>query len=299
MDVALKQFTFQSGNDGPHLLITGGVHGDEFESIVAIRRLITSLESDETSILQGSLTCVPIVNESAFLRGHRCADDDLDLARSCPGNATGSITEQTAFALSQLIETADLYIDLHTGGTEFSVWPLAGYVLHKDKQTYETQRRMALAFNLPFVWGTAGNLDGRSLSVARDANVPAIYCEYLGAATCDPVGADAYLEGVLNVMAEFGMIKKSSPPNRVQHIVEDATPGSGHMQVCHPAPATGYFESAVRLGDSIEVGQPIGNVVDMTGERHAVNADKTGIVLVIRTFPRVFKGQSVGVIANI
>ena len=31
-----------SGHDtGPHLLITGGVHGDEFEPIVAIRRLIS------------------------------------------------------------------------------------------------------------------------------------------------------------------------------------------------------------------------------------------------------------------
>lgn len=39
---------------------------------------------------------------------------------------------------------------------------------------------MARAFGLPLIWGTDPTLPGRSLSVARDANVPAIYAEYLG-----------------------------------------------------------------------------------------------------------------------
>jgi hypothetical protein len=33
----LKLFRFAGADNGPHLLITGGVHGDEFESIAAIR----------------------------------------------------------------------------------------------------------------------------------------------------------------------------------------------------------------------------------------------------------------------
>jgi predicted deacylase len=198
-----------------------------------------------------------------------------------------------------LIETADLYIDLHTGGTEFSVWPLAGYVLHKDQPTYEAQRRMALAFNLPFVWGTAGDLDGRSLSIARDANIPAIYCEYLGAANCDAQGVEAYVEGCLNVMAEFEMLKRDLPASRVQHVVEDHSPGSGHMQVCNPSPATGFFQSIVKLGDQVEAGQQLGWVDDLHGNRHRVDADKTGIVLVLRTFPRVRNGESVGVVAEL
>ena len=295
----LSKRVFCGQPDGSHLLITGGVHGDEFEPMVAIRRLIDRFDSDAAlaSTLRGSLTLVPVVNEAAFLRGHRCADDGLDLARVCPGRMDGSITEKTARALSDLIEAADYYIDLHTGGTEFSVLPLAGYSMHENPDVLNTQRRMAKAFNLPTVWGTAGNLEGRSLSVARDANVPAIYAEYLGSATCQVEGVAAYVDGCLNVMAALGMIDRRLPESRFVRSVEDPRPGSGHMQVCNPSPLTGYFEPAVRLGDVVQIGDALGTVFDLSGsQRQTIAAQQAGIVLVLRTFPRVHAGESVGVI---
>jgi predicted deacylase len=238
-----------------------------------------------------------VVNENAFYRGHRCAEDGLDLARTCPGRKDGSVTEQTAAALSDLIRASTHYLDLHTGGTELSVLPLAGYNLVEDSEVLEIQRRMARAFNLPVIWGSSANLDGRSLSVARDAGVPAIYCEYLGSATRSSAGVDAYFEGVLNVMADLGMIHRTLPASRVEEVVEDTRPGSGHMQVCHPAPMDGCFEPAVALGDKVEKGQPLGHVLDFTGEVGLpVNAEESGRLIVQRTFPRVRKGDSVGVI---
>ncbi len=299
MTLQLKQFAFRGAADGPHLLITGGVHGDEFEPMAAIRRLISLFEnhSPDISGFRGRVTLIPVVNEAAFLRGHRCADDGLDLARTCPGRADGSITEQTAWALSESIRSADFYIDLHTGGTELSVYPLTGYVLHANPDVLATQRRLARAFNLPVVWGTAANLEGRSLSVARDANVPAIYCEYLGTATCDPAGVEAYVNGCLNVMSELGMLDWAQPPNRVKHVVENPDPGSGHMQVCNPSPITGYFETRVKLGDAVRAGDQLGTVHPLDGGAPSViAATQSGIVLVLRTFPRVRAGESVGVV---
>ena len=287
---------FRADDRGPRLLVTGGVHGDEFEPILAIRRLIRLFTGDDP-LVSGSVTFVPVVNENAFYRGHRCAEDGLDLARTCPGRKDGSVTEQTASALSDLIRASTHYIDLHTGGTELTVLPLAGYNLVEDSEVLEIQRRMARAFNLPVIWGSSANLDGRSLSVARDAGVPAIYCEYLGSATRSSAGVDAYFEGVLNVMADLGMIHRTLPASRVEEVVEDTRPGSGHMQVCHPAPMDGCFESAVALGDNVEKGQPLGHVLDFTGEVGLpVNAEESGRLIVQRTFPRVRKGDSVGVI---
>ncbi|MEK6259776.1 MAG: succinylglutamate desuccinylase/aspartoacylase family protein [Planctomycetota bacterium] len=299
MTLQLKQFAFRGTSDGPHLLITGGVHGDEFEPMAAIRRLIALFENHSSDIsgFRGRVTLIPVVNEAAFLRGHRCADDGLDLARTCPGRADGSVTEQTAWALSESIRSADDYIDLHTGGTELSVYPLTGYVLHANPDVLAVQRRMARAFNLPVVWGTAANLEGRSLSVARDANVPAIYCEYLGSATCDPAGVEACVNGCLNVMCELGMLDRPRPVSRVEHVVENPQPDSGHMQVCNPSPIAGYFESNVKLGDTVRAGDPLGTVHPLDGRKPAIiTATQTGIVLVLRTFPRVRAGESVGVV---
>lgn len=299
MTVTLTNFTFQSQSTGPHLLITGGVHGDEFEPIAAIRTLTHLFREQDLSVreFRGRVTLVPVVNEAAFLRGHRCAEDGKDLARTCPGSPDGTVTEQTAFSLSSLIRSADYYIDLHTGGTELSVYPLAGYVMHSNFGVLAAQRRMARAFNLPVIWGTAANLDGRSLSVARDASVPAIYCEYLGSATCSQAGVDVYIDGCLNVMSELGMISRENPASRIQYVVENPTPGSGHMQICNPSPCTGYFEAALKLGDSIRSGDLIGTVYPLDGSTpDPIRSVQTGILLVMRTFPRVLAGESVGVV---
>lgn len=284
---------------GPRLLITGGVHGDEFEPMVAIRRLIANFESHPAwqQQLQGAVTFVPIVNESAFLRGHRTAEDGLDLARVCPGAPDGRPTEQVAHALSELIRAADYYIDLHTGGTEMMVAPLSGYCLHPNKDILALQQKMARAFNLPIVWGTSPEHEGRSLSIARDAGVPAIYTEYFGGGRCDPAGGQAYVDGCLNVMASLGMLQRPIPPSRVKYVVEDDRPQSGHLQVCNPSPITGYFQPFVELGQRIERGQALGTVTDALGTQTAtVPADETGIVLVLRSFPRVKKGESTGAI---
>ena len=101
MTITLRTFHVAGRQAGRHLLITGGVHGDEFEPIAAIRRLIDffRVNPDEAAALHGAVTFVPIVNEAAFLRGHRCAEDNLDLARSCPGNWNGSVTEQTVLCV--------------------------------------------------------------------------------------------------------------------------------------------------------------------------------------------------------
>ena len=297
-----RQYDFPGSSSGPRLLITGGVHGDEFEPIAAIRRLMDLFQHQaaEVADFKGSLTLVPVVNESAFLRGHRCGDDGLDLARSCPGRPDGSITEQTAFALSQLIRQADFYIDLHTGGTELSVYPLAGYVMHANPATLDVQRRMAKAFNLPLIWGTAANLEGRSLSVARDANVPAIYCEYLGSATCDPLGVEAYVSGCLNVMCELGMLERPKVASQIKQIVENPEPDQGHMQICNPSPVTGYFEPGVQLGDLVSVGSRIGTVYPLDGGPPSViHSTEAGQLIVLRTFPRVKKGESVGVVMEL
>jgi predicted deacylase len=295
--ISLGTRTFKGDTPGTRLLVTGGVHGDEFEPILAIRKLIR-LFSGENPLITGEVTFIPVVNESAFLRGHRCASEDgLDLARSCPGRAEGSHTEQVAFALSEQIRKADAYIDLHTGGTELCVLPLTGYSLVDNPDILDTQRRMAREFNLPLIWGTSANLDGRSLSVARDAGVPAIYAEYLGSATSSSAGENAYFDGVLNIMAGFGMIRRTPPASLIEQIVEDFRPGSGHMQVCHPAPITGCFETSLRPGDSVQKGEPLGHVLDLMGDvSRPVPAEETGRIIVLRTFPRVREGDSVAVV---
>lgn len=300
MEIARRQLIGLAGK-GPRLLVTAGVHGDEFEPMAAVRQLMRTLEPRD---LQGELVLAPVVNEPAFARGRRTAEDGLDLARSCPGRAEGSITERIAEALSRLIRTADFYIDLHTGGTALVIVPLAGYMLHADARVLEAQRRMARAFDFPLVWGTSARLEGRSLSVARDANVPAIYVEHGGGGTCDPAKVKHLVDGCLNVMAELGMIDArvlalEAPESRVRHVVEDDRADSGHLQINHPAPADGFFEPAVELGQKVSGGQLLGQVVDVLGDAAVpVQATHSGIVAVLRSLRSVRRGDALATIVE-
>jgi predicted deacylase len=292
--LALERFTGRE--PGPHVLVTGGVHGDEFEPMAAVRRLIARFQVAPP--LRGSVTLVPVVNEPAFRRGSRVAEDRLDLARTCPGRANGSVTERLAHELSELIRAANYYIDLHTGGTRLRVLPLVGYTLHPDAAVLTAQRRMARVFGLPVAWGTDPNLEGRSLSVARDAKVPAIYAEYHGGGGCDPAGVEAYVAGCLRVLADVGVIADApDAPAVPQRVVEDPRPGSGHMQVNHPAPGEGFFEPAVTLGQRVREDDVLGTITDVLGRRvEPIRAAYAGVVLVLHTFARIDAGTSVAVV---
>jgi predicted deacylase len=107
----------------------------------------------------------------------------------------------------------------------------------------------------------------------------------------------AYVDGCLDVMAAEGMLDRARRPSVVKHVVEDNRPESGHLQVCYPSPMTGLFEPSVKLGQKVAVGDSIGRVSDCAGhESTTVESAQDGIVLCLRAFARVAKGDSLAVV---
>ncbi|MEX2511855.1 MAG: M14 family metallopeptidase [Cyclobacteriaceae bacterium] len=274
---------------GPAGLIIAGIHGDEYEPIMAVMQLIKGLGN---KLISGSLTLAPIVNKGAYLAASRVGEDGLDLARTCPGNSSGSITERVAHEISDLIRKADFMIDMHTGGNLFNISPLSGYMLHPSSAVLESQRAMAEAFNLPIVWGTSPELEGRTLSVARDENVPAIYTEYRGGGYY-PEGIGDLVEGCKNVLGYFGMLPFEKWTRRVELRIEDSQPGSGHLQEMYPAPEEGIFVAEVELGQEVRQNEVLGHVCGYSGERKIkIHAKQDGRVFLIRAVPMAKKGDA-------
>lgn len=286
-----------AAGDGPHVLITAGVHGDELEPMAAVRRLVSLLAPES---VKGLVTLVPVVNESAYARNARAGDDGLDLARTCPGSPSGSVTQRVAAELSELIRGCDYYVDLHTGGVLFRLCPLSGYMLVDDADVLAAQRRMAAAFGLPVVWGTSAKHDGRSLSVARDARIPAIYGEYGGGGAFEPHVVQGYVDGCLRLLASLGVYHGVPPPaaSAAPVVIEDDRDRSGHLQTQHPAPAAGFFEPAVELGSEVDRRQALGRVVGPLGEVLAdVPAGEAGLVVMLRAWRRVNAGDALAALA--
>src|SRR5262249_41934943 len=86
-------------------------------------------------------------------------------------------------------------------------------------------------------------------------------------------------------------------PTAAPLVVEDRRPNSGFLQIQNPSPREGFFEATVQLGDRVERGEALGAVVDLLGEAVTpILADRSGRVLVLRTFARVSEGDSVAVV---
>lgn len=289
---SVRHLSINGKKDGPRLLVLAGVHGDEYEPMAAAMEL---LKVGPDVLKMGTLTIAPVVNYAAFMRASRTAEDGMDLARTCPGRKDGTPTERVAAEVSELIAASDYLIDLHTGGGMYELSPLCGYVLHDSAEVLDKQREMAHAFNLETIWGTSNKLNGRTLSVARDHDVPAIYTEFGGGGRFRKFIVKEYVQGCLNVMNTLGMSGGAVAHAKCLYEVEDHREESGHLQVMLPAPAEGFFEPVVRLGDFVKDGQLIGTISDPFEQKvTSVHADQEGMVFLLRAIPSVKTGDTLG-----
>ncbi|WP_051211197.1 succinylglutamate desuccinylase/aspartoacylase family protein [Runella zeae] len=290
----VRSYTLKSDQSGPHVLLIAGVHGDEYEpmkAVLVLKEIVSKL------LCKGSVTIVPTANESAFRNGSRCGEDGLDLARTCPGAPDGSITERISDEVSQLIRQADYLVDMHTGGVMFDIAALAGYMLHADSFVLERQRTMAKACQLPIVWGTEPTPEGRTLSIARDAGVPAIYLEYGGGTNFRPQVVEAYQIAFLNILSWLEMIE-NKPEETLQEPafwVEDHRVLSGYLQAMLPAPTDGFFVGEKVIGEFVKKGERWGYVLDpISGLETEVFCDKDGLAFLKRALIKVQKGDALG-----
>lgn len=129
--------------DGPCILLTGGIHGDEFNGIEIVRQIISKEYNKPKT---GTIICIPVVNTFGFLNQSREFPDGRDLNRVFPGSKGGSLASRFAYNLmTQIIPHIDYCIDFHTGGRERFNAPQIR--INDDPETIE----LAEVFGAPFI----------------------------------------------------------------------------------------------------------------------------------------------------
>ena len=279
---------------GKVLLANAGTHGDEYEGIAAIHQVFRQLDPRE---LSGSFLAIPILSPPAVTGGQRNGLwDNRNLARTFPGDPDGLFTERIAHRFAtRILPLADLYIDLHSGGTGVEIKTFSGCRVDEGP-VVETQRKAAIAFGLDVIWNTGG-LPGRTLSAAWDAQIPAMYTESPGNRTCLPEEVDKLATGLFNLLRFLGNFPGDFPTKRPPFVYEDSGLAAGHMQEQHRSQHGGLFLSTVRVWDRVEKGQRIGTVYDPLGNLlEEILATQSGRILTLRVCPRVLPGEFTAVI---
>lgn len=287
--VAFPVLVVRGREEGKTFLVCAGVHGDEYEGMEAIRNVYVQLQPDT---LRGTFVGVPVVNALAYTAFDRVNRfDRQDLARVFPGSPTGTLTEQIAYHFTEsFIAQADFLCDLHSAGTKYRIHPHVGYAM-TDEPLMTIQREAAFAFGLDWVWGSP-LLPGRSLSAAREKNVPAIFAEMTGAAECRPEDVQIYERGILNVMRYLGMLDSDYPNTPPKYFLESADPHAAFLQQHHLIHHAGFLRSHVQLWEFVQQGQLIGTVIDPLGSvLQEIRAEKTGRIIFLRAVPVVLPGE--------
>lgn len=284
--------------DGPTVSVVGGIHGDEFEGVIACLRLAEGLADRP---LRGRLRLVPVAHEVAHVASTRSSPlDGLNLARTFPGEPNGQPTERLAAALRRhVIEGSDLFVDLHSAGTAYAMPLLVGWT-DDGCQTCVAGARAAEAFAAPVLWRSPGAVPpGRTLSAAHAAGIPSIYAEAEGGGTVTAAHVDAYVAGMRRILASMGLIAEedappmpADPPRRLV--------GEGNLDVpAMVAPFDGVCEVLVAPLDSVVAGQVVATVVDpLTGVAADVRAPEPGVVVLARRGARVKRSENLVVLAQ-
>ncbi len=242
--------------EGPTVLLTSGVHGDEYEGQVTLTRLIRELRPEDVT---GRIVILPMANYPAARSGLRTSPiDELNLNRVFPGEADGTPTQMLAHYIdTELTPMADYLLDLHSGGSSLMYLPTV--ILRAADMGSEMQARvveLGRVFGAPYGFFFPSGQGGGSTNVAAAARrgVVPLGTEMGGSGTVTPECLRICEAGVRRVLRHIGVwhgpVGADESP-----AVEPRMLAADSWECFTYASEDGLFEPVVELGDEVEVGQ--------------------------------------------
>jgi len=271
-------FVYKGKEEGHKLLLTAGIHGDEINGIVVLRRLISEkyLMPDK-----GTVIAVPLVNIYGFLQNSRNLPDGKDLNRCFPGSQTGSIASQIAYIVSNIIlPNVDFGIDFHTGGSKISNYPQIRCVLSDSKNM-----ELAHYFAPPFIM-QSDLIDKSFRKEAAKKNKSILVYEGGESLRLDELSIQEGIRGIKRLMHHLGMKKNPDIDISRKSIVLEKT-------FWLRAKTGGIFDYHVLTGDFVRENQILAHITDPYGsQKIAVKSQKEGYVVGINNMPVVNAGDA-------
>jgi uncharacterized protein len=263
---------------GPTLVVTAGIHGDEYEGVRAIFEVIGQLDPASMS---GDLVCMTVANPPAFWAVSRCSPlDGNNLARVFPGKTDGSITEAIAHAIDQeILPNADFFLDLHSAGVRFLMPTMVGY------EAADTRAEAAAhSFGAPVIWAHDVIAPGRSVSAASARGIPWLYTEARGAGRIHPDDLAVYRHGIYNLLRHLAILPgrpDAQPPGYFLY-------GDGNVDASLTTERSGFLVPEVELLETVTAGQQLGVLLDLWGNpQEYFMSPRDGVVALIHVCPVV------------
>jgi len=276
--IEIPIYVFNGEELGPTILLQGGLHGDEINSVELVRRMLID---KSYKINRGCVIVVPLLNVFGFLNLSRDMHGK-DVNRSFPGSKKGSLASRMAhYLMKEITKNVDFAIDYHTGGAQRSNYPQIRYTPEDEKA-----KELANLFNTPFKFGS--KLIPKSFrNECFKNNIPVIVYEAGESLRLDENAIQQGIYGTLRILKHFNMINKSVeiPENKVSIEIT--------KRKWIRAKAAGIFNAIIRNGVKVKKGQVLGNIMDTYGETNfEIKAPSDGYIIAINNFPIINMGDA-------
>lgn len=274
--IDLPIYVFRAKAEGPTLLLSAGLHGDEINGIEVIRRLIRD-ESIHPSA--GTVIAIPIVNIYAFVYNSRNFPDNKDMNRSFPGSEKGSLAKYLAFILErQVLPHVDCAVDFHTGGTGKMNYPHI-----RCDCSVERNLELAQAFSPPFIV----NSKPPDHSFRKSATVMGkcmLTFEGGESLRFDELSIQEGMRGILRLMHVLNM-RPGSPRLNDSKLLKNS--------FWNRAKYSGLFRANVEVGQAIRKSQILGYITDPFGEvEYKIKSNSSGHIIGLNHMCVVNKGEA-------
>jgi len=266
---------------GKTLYIQAASDGNELNGIAVVQYLLQRIDP---SSLHGAIIAVPLANPMAFYhRQSRSPVDGMKMNRCFPGKPNGTHSERIAYRLyHSAVKKADLCIDLHQGGVGRMIDEVRVRV-GEGNRCYKESLELARIFGLGYILDKKGP-DGQLARVAPKDGIPTIDPELGGTHGWDIESIRRGIRGVINVLRYYDFLPgQPEIPSRqiVVHNFKEIIANRG-----------GFLRMCAELGDNLNEGDPVADVLDPFGNVvERIKSPCHGVLWSHKPYPMTSSGE--------
>jgi predicted deacylase len=267
--------------DGPTVLFSACLHGDEINGTEIVRQIIRKKINIPK---RGTIICIPIINIFGFINQTREFPDKRDLNRVFPGSKNGSLASRFAhFLVTEIIPKVDYAIDFHAGGASRFNAPQIRIVPNNSKL-----KELATIFNAPFTLYSK-NIQGSFRNACTKLGVKMLLFEGGKSLDINEMVTQEGIEGTLRFLKHLDMLN----PKRETILTQRETIFIEKSNWIR-ANFSGMFHGLVKIGSFVKKGEVLAMISDPYGKvEHKVKAPNDGFIINVNDAAIVYQGDAV------
>jgi predicted deacylase len=267
--------------DGPTVLFSACLHGDEINGTEIVRQIIRKQINKPK---RGTIICIPIINIFGFINQTREFPDNRDLNRVFPGSKNGSLASRFAhFLVTEIIPKVDYAVDFHAGGASRFNAPQIRIAPNNTEL-----KELASVFNSPFTLYSK-NISGSFRNASTKLGVKMLLFEGGKSLDLNNMITEDGIDGSKRFLDHLDMLNP-----KVEIAVKENETIFIEKSNWIRANFSGMFHRLITIGTFVKKGDVLAMISDPFGKvEHKLKAPNNGYIINVNDASIVYQGDAV------